>query len=658
MISNPIAKVSKFSGMSDQGGLFYLDGFSVENENGVESLDENFLPSEVVNNGTTNYSNLGSIMAMSFVYPLAGSNISDGGYPYRLMLNDSGALYSRNIFNTLEMYNGKVGGVSSGGSSYLYIQKPDIFVLPSGNIIYTSSRHLSLGIRGLVKTGSSTTTIVDKDGRNFTTLGVKTGDTVTNLITGSIYTITAIGNGDATNDKLTFTAIGATTNSENDEFLLISLERWDLNYSDGTSGGSALTIPVFNGQPAQTYWVRPIRQWGNQYMILNGNYIALLASDESTIDCSYKQLPTGYQAIAFDINSGYILISAYDADGNGHLLYWDGFSDGWNEDLKVPKAPSSLKSYNTGWICLVDGMIQYTNGISIETLISIPDIRYTKNLINSPSHNCICILRDKIYFAVSGETPRIKNGVLIYDNKTGLTQFKCKANGKGFTTANCIYVNPFTPISSQYQSDNDIEIGCGLSLNNLNDFTSGSTTDFKSFMILLDFEQETQVSQVWLNIKRPTKTIYTTRANVNSTVSVNIGNDNAPIIKNGQTGTNNTTSATNSNGAIYPGVIGEEIEFLDGNCAGQRTFITGITDGGTSSEVWTLSPALSTAYNSSSNLRVWSVKNGETKAITSSNFNKPVIFNVNFFGSKMYLEVVVRGATNSLPISITDILLF
>lgn len=658
MISNPIAKVSKFSGMSDQGGIFYIDGFSVENENGVESLDENFLPAEIVNNATTNYTNLGSVMAMTFCYPLTGSNINDGGYPYRLMINDSGLLYSRNLFTTTEMYNGKVGGTGTGGSAFVYIQKPDIFTLPSGNIIYTSSRHLSLGIRGLVKTGSSTTTIIDKNGRNFTTLGVKTGDTVTNLITGSIYTITAIGNGDATNDKLTFTAIGATTNSENDEFLLISLERWDLNYSDGTSGGTPLTIPAFNGQPAQTYWVRPIRQWGNQYMILNGNYIALLANDEATIDCSYKKLPTGYQALSFDINSGYILVSAYDADGNGHLLYWDGFSDGWNEDLKIPKAPSAVKNYNSGWVYLVDGIINYTNGVSIEKLIGVPDLRYTQNVVGCVSHNSIAILRDKIYFATSSETPRFFKNVLVYDKNTGITQFKCKSNSKGYTPVNCIYINPYTSISSQYSSQNDIEIGCEYSLNNLNDFTSGGTTDFKSFMLLLDFEQEIQVSQVWLNIKNITKTRYTTRDKINSTVSVNIGNDNAPIIKYGQTGTNNTASATNPNGAIYPGVIGEEIEFLNGDCSGQRTFITAITDGGTSSEVWTLSPALSTAYNGGSNLRVWSVKNGETKAITSSNFNKPVIFNVNFFGSKMYLEVVVRGATNSLPISITDILLF
>ena len=72
--------------MSGDGGIYYLDGFSVEKENGNTSLDENYLVSEKINTSTTNYSNLGSVMAMLYVYPLAGSTISASS-GYTLMIN-------------------------------------------------------------------------------------------------------------------------------------------------------------------------------------------------------------------------------------------------------------------------------------------------------------------------------------------------------------------------------------------------------------------------------------------------------------------------------------------------------------------------------------------------------------------------------------------
>jgi len=660
MISEPKFKISKFIGMSDQGGMYYMDGFSIEKEQGLTSIDENYLCSETVNSGTTNYSDLGSVMAIHYMYPLPDSNTGYGGIASTIMLNGSALLFSYDIFN--QAYHGKIGGTASTGN-YLYCQKPDIFQLPSGNLIYTSSRHLSLGIRGLVKTGSSTTTIIDKDGRNFVTLGVATGDTVTNLKTGSIYTITAIGDGDATNDKLTFTAIGTTDNSENNEFLLIILDRWDFNYVNGSSG-TTVTIPTYQGQPSQVYWARPIRQWNigdiAKYMILSGNYIALLSDDESTIDCAYKQLPTGYQGITFEINGSQILVSAFDVKGQSHLLLWDGKSDGWLEDRLVATAPACIKAYESGFIYLLDGVIYYTDGINIQKLIAFPDNVNLGTKANCPSPNSIAVLNDKIYLASNNNNyHRGIYGVLVFDKETGLTQFKCKYNGTGFASVNCVYVKSNTNIGSIYSTSNDIEIGCDYSLNNLNEFQGDSSTrGFRSFVYMLDFGQETQIKQVWLNLKRTSKKYFSTRADKNSTISVNYGNDNSPLIKYASLNSTNTTTLVNPNAAYYPGIVGEEVEMTTDSRAGERTFITAIANPGEANETWTISPALSGTFGDGSQARIWSVKNGETKNITLDDLNKPVVFNVNFLGSKMYLEIVTRGKTNPTTLSINDILLF
>jgi len=55
MIVKPKLILNKFTGMNGGNGMYYLDGFSVEKENGMTSLDENYRASELVNSSTANY---------------------------------------------------------------------------------------------------------------------------------------------------------------------------------------------------------------------------------------------------------------------------------------------------------------------------------------------------------------------------------------------------------------------------------------------------------------------------------------------------------------------------------------------------------------------------------------------------------------------------
>lgn len=651
MIGKPIARISRFTGMSDQGGMFNIDGFSIEKEQGLTSIDENYLASSVVTSATAGYSGMGNIKAIKYLYPLTGSNISasDG---YTIMLDNTCYLYSY-YYITNAMYNGRIGGTPTA-SPYLYCQNPDLFLLPSGNLIYTSSQHLSLIVRGLCKSGSSTTKIVDKDGRNFTALGLSASspnNKVTNLLTGVEYTITSITTTTSTNDTLNFTAVGTNNNAENDEFIGIVLTKWDLN--------TGITIPTFNGQPQQAYWSRPIKQWGNQYMVLNGNYIALLANDESTIDQTYKQLPVGYQGLTMEINSGYILVSAYDNNGNSHLLYWDGLTDGWNEDTIIDVAPKSIKAYKRGFVCVSDGVLYYSDGVNIKKLIAVNGTNDLNRGVNTGFNNGIIVVKDKIYFTSTGNnSQRAKDGVFIFDVNSGLSFFKCKDVNKGFAIPESLALKTSTNISNIYSTSCDIEIGCGGVLCNLNEYqASSSTRDYKSFIYMLDFGQETQIKEVWLNMKMSTKR-HNYNNQLNTDITIAYGNDDYPIYSYIQSSQNTTNYIYNPVGSQYPGKVGAEIEFLTGDCAGERTFIESIQNPGTNSEILVVSPLLSTVYNYNSQLNMINVKKGEQKKVSVRDLNKPIRFNVNFFGSKMYLEVVVRGTTNPFPVSINDILLF
>ena len=402
--------LNKFTGMNGDGGIYYLDGFSVEKENGMTSLDENYLIIERVNSSTEGYENIGNIMSMLYVYPLTGSTItaSEG---YTLMMNSSSKFFLYDIFKS--GHRGEIGGIGSSGS-YIFTQKPDMSILPSGNIIYSSGNHLGLMVRGLCKTGSGTTKIIDKAGRDFTTLGLSSSspnNKVTNIKTGAQYTITSISTTTATNDTLNFSA--GTANSENDEFIAYVNTKWDLM--------SGVAHPQFIGQPITVYWSRPIRKYGDEWFIANGNWIAKLASDESTIAQNFKQLPSGYQCQAIEVNGSDILISAVANNGSSHILMWDGFSDGWNTDVLVSRAPSALKAYKLGWVYLADGVIYYTDGRSIEELVSFPDDKNLEQASNPRAHNGIAIVGDTMYFAVHNPNyNRGQNGVLVFNPKTGL----------------------------------------------------------------------------------------------------------------------------------------------------------------------------------------------------------------------------------------------
>lgn len=648
MIAKPLFSIDKFSGMTDDGGMYYLDGFSVEKESGASSLDENYFTNELLNSSTTNFTGFNCV-AMTVLMPLTGSNLNAETVGYKLMINDIGYFYTRGTgtVGSGGVYRGRIGGSSSSGT-YRSSFKPDLFQLPSGNVLWTSKLHTGVMYRGLVMTGSSTTKIVDTAGRNFSTLGMSTSapnNKVTNLVTGSEYTVTSITTTNSTNDTLNFTTSG-NSNTANDEFIAFVYDKFNLN--------TGVTIPTFQGQLAtQEDWQRPIQQYGDQYLILNGNYLALLANDETTIGQTYKQLPVTFQGVDLKVNGSEILVSAYDNQNRAYLLLWDGHTDGWNEITPIDKAPNSLKAYSTGWVYLADGVVAYTDGRNIQKLIATPDYLSTTKGGNTYSHNGIVILNDIFYFAyVTGNAGRNRdnNSVMVFNKKTGLTFFKCKSLSTEYAYPYCIY---------SYPNNSEIDIGAGESLNNLTFFVPNtSSAHTRNAVFFLDFKEEQKIGEVWLNIKYTSKTYYALDTTYVGDITVSVGNGNYGLASIGQIASNTTTTCANTAGAIRPATVGQEIEFTSGANAGQRTFITSIASGGSSSEVWTVSPALTNTSASSSNCRVWQLKKQLQKTISATDLSKPVRFPTNFIGDKMYLEVTIRGNANAMPISIQNIMLF
>lgn len=629
MISKPLMTMSRFSGMNRKGGLFYIDGFSISNENGVLSIDENYGINEILYN-------IEEIKTATYIYPLTSSKLTNKT-GYTLMFSGT-SFYTAD--DSTGVYKGKIiEQVSSG--DYKPSKSPDILQLENGNLIFTSSRHLGLIVRGLAKSGSGTTKIIDKAGRNLSTLGVSNAslkNRVVNLRTGAQYTITSLSTTDSTNDTINFSA--GTENQENDEFMIFIFNYKDLNDN--------ITLPSFAGQQSQEYWARPIQQLADKYLIANGNYIAVLSNDAMTLDSTYKLLPPNYNIIDLKTNdSDHILISAVDNQGRGHLLLWDGVNDNWQQIINIDTAPKSIYRQASGWIYLLNGTIFYTDGLNISELISFPDTD-----INTSNFNCITSYGQVYYFAVSG-TNRANNGVLVFDPNYGLYFFKTQSNGASFKKPYCVKVKTRAKIDSEYETNPILEVfGDGF----YNQVLFNSTGEHpRTFISFIDLQQEQQIKEVWLGVKRNTKLRDYDKTKKYTKITINYGTNNEPIYSYGKVNIDTKTTAKNTQGNKYGGVVGQVIELISGASAGERTYIKAIRNAGTINEEWDIEQVNNTGQ---ADYRAYGLFKSETKTIEVNELTKPVRFPINLLSDKFWLEVVVEPEANSFPVSINSINIF
>jgi parallel beta-helix repeat protein len=127
--------------------------------------------------------------------------------------------------NSFEVFNaGGVGiqlwNISDNSVEYNYFEDVDWPVLEAGG-----------PITAVHNGGNNAAFLTDSKGRDFVKMGVATGDTVYNRTDGSSGTISAIGNGAATNDKLTITLSGGSEDDfDNNDYCVVDLHNTNTCY--------------------------------------------------------------------------------------------------------------------------------------------------------------------------------------------------------------------------------------------------------------------------------------------------------------------------------------------------------------------------------------------------------------------------------------------
>jgi hypothetical protein len=642
MQGKPIISIDKFSG-SGAGGIWYNNGLVAHKENGQSMLMEDFKQESVFTKASTGFSNLEQPRAAAYLKLWA---YGGGSLDYMLLMDYDGYMYTSD-FDTGKIKGGEILAVF-GDRSY----RPDFALLPSGNLIFSQSTYLGKLIRGACHSDSTTGKIVDKDGRNFETLGVVTGEEVTNLFTGTTYTITGIANENATKDALTFDA-GATANAEFAEFMTFDYNAFDLN--------SGITIPTFRGQDQNpSNWARQIMPFDDYWFILNGNYLAILDSDESTFDNNYKQLPYGHQALAIATNGVKIVVMSKTVDGSGYLLLWDGYSDGWLNIKKLGGVANAVQTYENGFVYITNGKLFYSDGYN-DTLLG--EYNDTNDACSSlanivpASFNSLLVSNGMVFcVSTANDFNRVFPGVYYWSKDYGwgymptLDGTRSSWGGKaGEEVAECIYKNDF------YKR---LDV---LYTNGMNKITdNGGTTntlESKSFVYAVSLPQNQQIKEIGLNIGFNPKYYSYSSIDTQCKISVNIGDGRSGLTKYFSTlNVTGTTSVANTLGATRAGYVGKEVLFVSGAMSGERTYITSIANAGTANEVWTVSPALSTNANTVAAIQ-YMVDQTETRTISINDINKEQRFSLKkeCLGNKLIIEVVIHGVATSFPVAIQGV---
>ena len=629
----PKLTIDKFTGSGD-GLLYYNEGFLANNENGNSLLTETFKFDKYWDTTDTNFQGtFGTYLTLTAVLPLI---YRFGGSAYNIFIDSAGHIYKKD-FTGYQGYLNKFNTLGTGS---------DIIELPSKNILISAYNNGYFIIRGYCAAGSTDSKIIDGDGRNLQTLGAA-GYKVQNLRTGAIYNITSITDQNATKDALNFTAQAGKTISPGDEFFIYVYNKITLQES--------------------RYNRKQIKQFGDVFYILNGNKLGRLEADESTWKADYKLFPSGYDSLSFDVNSGKMLFSAKNETGKSILLLWDGFSDGFNNILDLDGDVYSVKSYKSGWIYVLRGVIYYTDGFSIQKLSAYADtVRIGQagvDILQPTVFNGIAIFNDLIYFINSTNNSnysglRVDIGVYCFDINSGWSFLAGLLGNKQFAQPNFISLannQIFVGFLASYtQTDVDIS---GVSTISEGSYTT--TTLNKSFITYIELKDEMPVHGVGLTISFNndiSQTGYSAEKKTDITVS--IGNGNQTLMKN-YYGDIKSTSRLNISRFYDVMDVGDELRFNSPTSLnnGKRFFITNKQLQTGDDTIITVSPAILTVEGFGPGLKIIKVKKCANKVITENEMNREHLFFLPspLFTNKIYIEVVVNGITNSMPISITGI---
>ena len=613
----PILTINNFLPIRD-GGAYFLQGFTPEVYGNQTVLAPLYRTSCLKNSSDSGYSNIGTLETFC---PTIANNTD-----YIYGMNSTGYLFLLGIITP----PGEIKKAQETATS-----NPDITTTKNETLLYTQEKYLGMGYR--FKATSVTGTSLTVSGETFfATYGID--DDAHN---GTIYNLTKkeqyVNTTAEPTDTLNF-ATPTTAPSTDDEFIVFVDRAFTL--ITGVGGDEQ-----FSGQIDPNTWVRQITSFGNDYYILNGNYLAVLQSDETTFAATEKQLPYQTQATCISSNSDKILVGG-DHKGNGKLLLWDGKSKFWNYSLDLPKPVEAITPYNGNFIILSAGTLYLTNGYELQEIATIPD---TVKKYGYGHYNGLKILGDELFVCNnSWNYNRFKCGIYIYNlKKKGFSFCPIASKTKGYPTYDT------TVAALYYYSDWDyIYCGTSVGLNILNRTSNSGSLNSYYAQFMIDLPERMKINMIELSLSTPNIWLNNS-ADLQTDVIVSVGDGRKGFYRQiTLSGASSTTKLVSTGELSYKAdaEVNEQIEIVDSDTdastAGDKRFITAIANPGTSSVEYTLDRAITTAPDGDVQGMIYKIKKQGTKElkIQSLDLSENLQFPVSdFYGDKLNLEILFQN---------------
>lgn len=631
-----ILTISQWSGMSDNG-VFYAEGFGPIKVNGKSFMSVKYYNNFVLSEDTPGFTGLGYIFSgQKYKY--------DGSTLKTLFIDTNGKMFIHSAIGLIHTCSESINWC-------------DLAITKNNNILFTTQNYLGIGYIGQAKTGSSATKIVDKAGRNLSVaLGMSTTSGINklyNLTKKEEHTITSISTTDATNDTANF-ASGSGDSADD----------WYLAFNELKFNFFATTpYPHFVNQPVIGAWKRQIVPFSSGstggYLIGNGNYLAFLNIDESTFNDNYKQLPDNTQFSCCAVNNaGYVLVGS-EFNGRGRINLWDGFTTaGFQGQIDIPNVPTCIITYGSGWIVIAKHVLYYTDGFSIKEYYTWPDCEDDSTSLNTFYNSAISYNKKIIVSVCPRSFSRNKTGLGILEPDGGMV-FVPFSDGVGQFLADGNVVHSGAVF---FYSESDLDYiysglrkDSGTVLSVLNQLRTGRVDIFPiakngaSFIVYIPFGRKIDVKKIALSVT-PKINSYNQASNPDNYIAIKlaVGDGKRPFWSQTEVGAGSTASAIiNSAATIYyrRGYVGQQIRMLNGNCNGDKSYITAVANPGTATETWTISPALSQAPATNDDINIINLFFQETKTMQIHNLPEQIEFDVRgIYSENIFVEIELTGA--------------
>lgn len=608
-------------------GAYRREGLNIVNLQGKQYLTRGFkfFEHRSSQNNSAKFSNLETIKAFSSIN--FSVDVESSKREQIVGLDDGGRIY---LFSDSFVTDYDIGEVNkipfSTSDNIAYISNPGVNTTTNNNIFYTNASYLGCAYR--FKADSATSTSITVTGETFyDTYGIN--DKIYN---SHIYNITKGEAYDNTKTQPTDTLEFSTadTTPEGGDIFMVFVDN-AFSFNTPIQRGNH-----FASQDYPSDWTRQIQLSNNHYYILNGNYIARIdVSDNdassATMEAEWQQLHRGRQALCFDMNKENILVGTT-FRGRYELFLYNEYSFGSLDSISLPGEPKSIVAYESGWLVLAGATLYYTNGSQLEKLSTLPDFEDTDSDPFIPP-NGMNYKNDNIFIFSDGSADRYGRGLFVYNTEQGWS---------------------FTPVE-----DDDISARYNLDLGAIIKYKDrifsgysvlGSTRNYvigelnesggkKRIGLLFHFDQTVSIKEIGITLSEVYDLI--TSSDKSTDITVNYSNTRKPLhLSNISVGDNNTTTSINfPDGSIYHTAVGQKVLFVDKNIAGESTYITDISNKGTSDETWTVSPELSAAPNNDSFIIKYNLYKAGTKTVDVTNIPQDIRFSTNFYGDILYLEV-------------------